>query len=217
MDIEKNTKIAWLLREEGNPIEALELLNSILQTQESCGDWMGAINTMVDISLCQSAIDEKSRKESFDTITRIKTIADEHNIEFRPDYYFHLARTQIGIGEYQNAIDSIEIYKSQNNLDELRLAEANASLGFCMAKNGNINEGVKMLEKSISVLLDTQEKEENQGKSTTVIKKLSAKLKLAQVCDETNRMKILEEIIAEAKSENLGTIRTQAEKLKISD
>jgi hypothetical protein len=209
---------AWKLREDGKPIQAIAIWQSLYYGYAEEKDWDKVIDVLLDIAISWKIISEIKNKKDYaetalKTLHHIKYIADTEDVLLRSDYAYHLAGIQTAAGEYVTAIESYEHYFAHEQTQEEE-ANVKAHVGFARAKIGEKTEGIQMLREAIDVFEKSEHAHDNMQSDTYCIWKLGAKLRLAQLFENKEEAKeLVEDVLKEAKEKNLGARRKQAETL----
>lgn len=210
----ERTKEAWVLREDGSVHESIAILSPILVENMTEGHWEKSIDVIIDLSICWGIVHEETKEDYYaqaalSVVESAELISKRHGVPLRVDYHFYLGKTQTMVRNYEGAISSFEAYLKAS-IDDTRKAEVKSHLGHALAKSGKLDQGINLIQESISLLL-TADTEKSQGKNLTAIKLNSARLKLADITkDDKERKELLLQVLDDTNEKDLNVLRKKA-------
>jgi tetratricopeptide (TPR) repeat protein len=206
---------AWMLRESGNPIDAIGLLLPLVFKYQDKANWQKVIDLLFEISISWKIHGRQTNnpifyETSLQTLKHTKALAYKHNIELRNDWYSYVGEVQIAKGDFKDAIESFTKYEQLANLSEEEKANNDTQIGFAYAQLGEKGKGIEILRQSKDVLSHPQSEFIHEGMDVHAIWATGAMLKLAQVMDNKEEAKrLLEDALSIAKEKGLGAREIQ--------
>lgn len=214
----KTSEEAWNLRENGDITPAIAIWMGLYYQFIQDGNWDRAISTLIDIAISWKILGEVTGDKTYFT-TALQTLhfiqwsAKKENVPLRNDFNYHLAGVQSANGMYEEAIASYERYLSTTKTP-YEEANIKAHVGFARANAGKKEGGIQDLKDSLQMFEEAEKSPDVPKKDIFQIWRLGAKLRLAQLIENTEeKKKLLEEVLTEAKEKGFKAREKQAEAL----
>lgn len=220
------SKKAWQLREDGEPKAAVEIWSTLEKEAEKSKNWEEAIVCLTDIAIAYRIIGKEEQspssfKSALLKLKRAKFLSEKYNIPLLPDFDYQMGETFSALGQYKEAITSLETYLQVEGLTPEIEANTYAKIGYCLGKSGPPGgeaskkaKGIKILEDAIWALEHTTGKFVFENKDVVAIWKTGAKLNLAEVLEDKDRAKqLVQEVLQETQEKNLGARAQEAKRL----